>query len=214
MLGKDDLKSLYHGQIDESLNDKKAIIKSISAQAVKKAEEWRDSVLINKMPIYTGPSGHTLGYLNLYAHSVAEMSDADRKKASYPNMQEARLVLMAGLIGFSQHHTYDEVMTASTGLKIGEDVLKYEHRGGYQDLINIQSTVLSQYGFRDMILNEMKDIVKTVIREYKIAQKDIAEANKKRNEKEPEFTVDDPKPIAINWYRSVTGETFPEAELD
>lgn len=114
-------------------------------------QRWYLSALAAAKPIYSGPSGHALGYLNLYAKAY------DRDEAikavlatdvgaggragprDKPTLEQARLVMLAALIGKKQHHTYDEVMVASHGIATQSDprrdnTLSYRHAYSYADI--------------------------------------------------------------------------------
>ena len=101
--------------------------------ARERVEAWFDAANKHRKPIYTGPSGHVLSYMNLYLFSLGPRGFPD----TGPNLEEARLVLLAALLGANQHHSYDEVMTASHGISYGGRTLEYRDRPGYQDILTI-----------------------------------------------------------------------------
>lgn len=97
-------------------------------------DQWiKDTVKAGK-PIISGPSGHTLRYLNFWAEKRNENIVNAQNHNEWPSLEAARLVMMADLLP-PRHHSYDEVMTASIGIKdevSGE--LKYQHKSSYEDL--------------------------------------------------------------------------------
>lgn len=56
--------------------------------------------------------------------------------ADHPTLEQLRLTLLAALIGFNKHYTYDECMVVSRGLTHGGVTLEYMDRIGYRDIIN------------------------------------------------------------------------------
>lgn len=96
--------------------------------------QWiKDTVKAGK-PIISGPSGHTLRYLNFWAEKRQEEKNAGGNINDWPSLEAARLVMMANLMP-PKHHSYDEVMTASIGIKDEvSDALTYEHKSSYEDL--------------------------------------------------------------------------------
>lgn len=93
-----------------------------------------DTVKAGK-PIISGPSGHTLRYLNFWAEKRNEADPSevnDTKK--WPSLEAARLVMMANLMP-PKHHSYDEIMTASIGIKDNtSSALNYSIKTSYGDL--------------------------------------------------------------------------------
>ena len=113
--------------------------------AVDKVRDWYENARATHKPMYAGPSGHTLGYLNLYAHAYDQDEFAanlglEPEFASKPTLEEARVVMLASLIGKKEHHSYDEVMTSSHGIKTDfrgdhrQNNLKYKYPGNYADV--------------------------------------------------------------------------------
>lgn len=118
--------------------------------ARKSIENWYKTARNAHKPIYAGPSGHTIGYLNMYKKAYdrdeklkekkpelsAERQIPTRKK---PNLEQARLVMIASLIGKKEHHSYDEVMVASEGISTeynreAGNELHYQWRENYADM--------------------------------------------------------------------------------
>lgn len=109
---------------------------------------WFDRSKKNKKPIIGGISGHTLGYLNLYREAL-ERTKLEGGAEQYENTSEGKLeklraCMLAGLIGFKLHHSYDEVMTASHGMgvitedgngKKINDPLIYKSPHNYDDVL-------------------------------------------------------------------------------
>ena len=113
--------------------------------AVEKVKDWYENARATHKPIYAGPSGHTLGYLNLYAHAydqdeLAIALGIEPRMLEKPTLEEARAMMLASLIGKKEHHSYDEVMTAAHGIKTefdrndGKNKLKYGYPGNYGDV--------------------------------------------------------------------------------
>ena len=113
--------------------------------AVDKVRDWYENARATHKPVYAGPSGHALGYLNLYAHAydqdeLATELGLEPEFANKPTLEEARLVMLASLIGKKEHHSYDEVMTSSHGIKTefrgghGQNNLEYKYPGNYGDV--------------------------------------------------------------------------------
>lgn len=98
-------------------------------------DQWiKDTVTAGK-PIISGPSGHTLRYLNFWAEKRNENIIDAQKHEEWPSLEAARLVMMADLLP-PRHHTYDEVMTASIGIKDNAtSPLKYNNKASYNDLL-------------------------------------------------------------------------------
>lgn len=96
--------------------------------------DWHASAMAHHKPIQGGMSGHTLGYLNLYGEALGQVDPAERHR--YPSMETARAVLLVGLIGNKRHHSYDEIMAASTAAALAPEELrlKYEGQQGYADV--------------------------------------------------------------------------------
>ncbi len=134
-LDPEDLQDLY-GAIEE-LTGETVTVERVIQQAQAAAEAWFASAERARKPIYTGPSGHALTYINLYLSAIAPdwPAVASPFPNGGPNLAQARLVLLAALVGFNQHHSYDEVMTASHRITFGDQQLRYEDRDGYKDLL-------------------------------------------------------------------------------
>lgn len=114
----------------------------VGKQAQERAEAWLERALLWRKPIYTGPSGHALTYISLYARSrESAVNLGTLLPPDLPTLEEARLVVIAGLIGRNQHHSYDEVMTGACGVTLNvpgaQGRLNYWHHGGYRDLLSI-----------------------------------------------------------------------------
>lgn len=98
-------------------------------------DQWIEDTVAAGKPIISGPSGHTLRYLNFWAKKRNENKEnISSQPNEWPSLEAARLVMMADLLP-PRHHSYDEVMTASIGIKDeASDALKYEHKSSYEDL--------------------------------------------------------------------------------
>lgn len=101
-----------------------------------KQEDWYRKAYDNHQPIVGGMSGHTLGYLNLYK-SALEKSGIDPKQpdSGYPTLEQFRATMLAALIGTKRHHSYNEVMAASTGISAHDETAAYGDRIGYRDIL-------------------------------------------------------------------------------
>lgn len=138
-LTEDELKVLY-----ENIADTRHYVSvvKVGRQAREAAERWLERALLWNKPIYTGPSGHALTYISLYARSYeAAIKQRRPPPRGAPTLDEARLVVVAGLIGRNQHHSYDETMTGAHGVTMttadGRHELRYRDPAGYQDLLRI-----------------------------------------------------------------------------
>lgn len=111
-------------------------------------DQWiKDTIKAGK-PIISGPSGHTLRYLNFWTEKRNEQKDNEDRNlrpqevTTWPSLEEARLVMMANLMP-PKHHSYDEIMTASIGItdKTGQsgNSLAYRYKSSYKDLKEHQS---------------------------------------------------------------------------
>lgn len=111
-------------------------------------DQWiKDTIKAGK-PIISGPSGHTLRYLNFWTEKRNEQKDSEDRNlrpqevTTWPSLEEARLVMMANLMP-PKHHSYDEIMTASIGItdKTGQsgNSLAYRYKSSYKDLKEHQS---------------------------------------------------------------------------
>lgn len=107
-----------------------------------KEDQWIDDTIAAGKPIISGPSGHTLRYLNFWAEKRDAQNTAETTPGytggehvtAWPSLEAARLVMMANLMP-PKHHSYDEIMTSSIGItdKI-TPVLQYNHKSSYEDL--------------------------------------------------------------------------------
>lgn len=99
---------------------------------------WINDTVAAGKPIISGPSGHTLRYLNFWAEKRnATMGEpaVSGRVAGWPSLQAARLVMMADLMP-PKHHSYDEIMTSSIGIKDkASTALMYNHKSSYLDLV-------------------------------------------------------------------------------
>lgn len=110
-------------------------------------DKWIDDTVAAGKPIISGPSGHTLRYLNFWTEKRNEQKEAEsanpqtsKELSNWPSLEAARLVMMANLMP-ARHHSYDEIMTSSIGIKDEtSDALKYKHKSSYLDLAIHQET--------------------------------------------------------------------------
>ncbi|BET12568.1 hypothetical protein [Pandoraea sputorum] len=89
--------------------------------------------IVHDKPVISGPSGHTLRYLNHYAQ-CREMAAYSGDVSDWPSLAEARMVMMANLMPPKNHHSYHEIMSASIGVSDGTEMLNYRERATYADL--------------------------------------------------------------------------------
>ncbi|MCI3207193.1 MULTISPECIES: hypothetical protein [Pandoraea] len=89
--------------------------------------------IVHDKPVISGPSGHTLRYLNHYAQ-CREMAAYAGDVSDWPSLAEARMVMMANLMPPKDHHSYHEIMAASIGVTDGSEMLHYRDRATYADL--------------------------------------------------------------------------------
>ncbi|WP_157122944.1 hypothetical protein [Pandoraea vervacti] len=89
--------------------------------------------IVHDKPVISGPSGHTLRYLNHYAQ-CKEMASYSTDVSDWPTLAEARMVMMANLMPPKNHHSYHEIMSASVGVTDGDEMLDYRDRAAYADL--------------------------------------------------------------------------------
>lgn len=97
-------------------------------------DQWIEDTVAAGKPIISGPSGHTLRYLNFWAEKRNENKEEARDEEKWPSLESARLVMMANLLP-PRHHSYDEVMTASIGIKDeASNALEYKYKSSYKDM--------------------------------------------------------------------------------
>lgn len=106
-----------------------------------KEDQWIEDTVKAGKPIISGPSGHTLRYLNFWAEKRNnENSREGGSVTNWPSLEAARLVMMANLMP-PKHHSYDEIMTSSIGIKDEtKPPLQYKHKSSYLDLATHQET--------------------------------------------------------------------------
>lgn len=96
--------------------------------------KWVFEAIVNAKPVTSGPSGHTLRYLNHYAMCSEMLELSGSKTEGLPSLQEARLIMLANLLAPKDHHSYHEVMLASIGVYNGGEMLEYQSKDSYDDL--------------------------------------------------------------------------------
>ncbi len=176
-----------------SLADKLEVIVN---QAVEAARDWQTRAVENHRPISTGTSGLMLSYSRIF---LSNINPEDCKKPDHPTLEQLRLTLLAGLIGFNQQNSYDECMAASHGLTYGGVTLEYKDRVGYRDIIeSTDPFVCNMVG---------KPLIKAMIA---IGNQFIT------NFEEHEATLDPAlpswRPLVAQWFKDTTGLDFPEME--
>jgi hypothetical protein len=114
------LKRLSEAQLDDLFGNIAAYprtasfvdkVNAVVNQAVEAAQDWQTCAVENHRPIYTGISGQILSYSRIFLSNIDPQGCAN---ANHPPLEQLRLTLLAGLIGFNQHHTYDECMSPPT----------------------------------------------------------------------------------------------------
>lgn len=96
--------------------------------------KWVFEAVVNNKPVTSGPSGHTLRYLNHYAMCSEMLQLSNSSARDLPSLKEARLVMLANLIAPKDHHSYHEIMLASIGVYNGDEMLEYRSKDSYDDL--------------------------------------------------------------------------------
>jgi len=101
----------------------------------KSVNQWVLDAIAHGKPVLSGPSGHTLRYLNHYAMCREMLSyDKHTDTSQIPTLEEARLVMLGNLLPPKNHHSYHEIMLASVGVFDGEMALEYSNKLNYDDL--------------------------------------------------------------------------------
>ncbi len=108
--------------------------KTLLQDFVGKHKRWHKSALTNHKPIIGGISGHTLGYMNLYAEALSHLTPEEQRNA--PQLETLRGIMLAGLVGNKRHHSVDEVFSASTSVDSPMGTPAYGNRASYADLFN------------------------------------------------------------------------------
>lgn len=106
----------------------------VSDKEDRNVNQWVFEAIVHGKPVTSGPSGHTLRYLNHYAMCSEMHSLSNSGLEDLPSLEEARLVMLANLMAPKDHHSYHEIMLASIGVYNGTDVLEYKYKDSYEDL--------------------------------------------------------------------------------
>lgn len=122
------------------LDQRPYALDELKTEFIEKHGAWHDKAMKHNKPIIGGMSGHTLGYLSLYRDALSQ-SDAPQNE---PSLEYLRALMLAGLVGQKRHHSYDEVMTASVGIGVGEHKLGYRSEASYQDLLQSDEPEIRQ----------------------------------------------------------------------
>lgn len=121
-------------------------------------DKWIDDTVAAGKPIISGPSGHTLRYLNFWAEKRQEEKKAGGNITDWPSLEAARLVMMANLMP-PKHHSYDEIMTSSIGIKDEtKPPLQYKHKSSYLDLATHQETDAKEIALNAYAESEAKEV--------------------------------------------------------
>ena len=106
----------------------------VSDEQDKNVNKWVFEAIVHGKPVTSGPSGHTLRYLNHYAMCSEMHRLSNSGVENLPSLQEARLVMLANLMAPKDHHSYHEIMLASIGVYDREEVLEYSSKESYDDI--------------------------------------------------------------------------------
>ncbi|MCL9783393.1 hypothetical protein M9194_18345 [Vibrio sp. S4M6] len=100
-----------------------------------KVGEWFSEAVRLNRPIISGPSGHSLRFLNHWAsvRNYIRLSDGGLNR-DIPSLHDARLLMLANLLPPKDHHSYYEVMSATSGISDGDTILKFRHPENYDDI--------------------------------------------------------------------------------
>jgi len=173
-----------------------AKLDAVVNQAVEAARDWQIRAVANHRPIYTGTSGNMLSYSLIFLSNV---DPEGCKKANHPTLEQLRVTLLAAMIGFNQHHTYDECMVASHGLTYGGVTLKYTDRAGYRDTIDSTDSFIHN------------KIGKPLLKAMTIIGKQFI-ANFDEHAAVLHPPLPNPRPLIVQWFKDTTGHDFPEME--
>jgi hypothetical protein len=173
--------------------DQVAKVDAVVDQAGNATRDWQTSAVQNHRPIRTGTSGHMLSYCNIF---VSSEEPTGCKEKNHPTLEQLRLTLLAALIDFNQHHTYDEFMTASHGFTHRGITLEYKDRKGFRDIFESEDAFI-QDTIGKLFLNAMVAIGKQVIANFN----------------EVAAVLDPPLPpwddLVAKWFKDTTGRNFP-----
>lgn len=106
---------------------------TLQGEFERKHTAWHEAALTHHKPIIGGMSGHTLGYMNVYAAALSHLSAEEQRRA--PQLETLRGIMLAGLVGTKRHHSTDEVMSASTSVD-SPIPPTYQTRFSYADLFH------------------------------------------------------------------------------
>ncbi|WP_256207097.1 hypothetical protein [Pseudomonas sp. P97.38] len=106
----------------------------VSDDEDKNVNKWVFEAIVHGKPVTSGPSGHTLRYLNHFAMCSEMLTFTNPEMKEIPSLEEARLVMLANLMAPKDHHSYHEIMLASIGVYNGAEMLAYDHKDSYEDI--------------------------------------------------------------------------------
>lgn len=112
----------------------KSNVVRVSDKEDRNVNQWVFEAIVHGKPVTSGPSGHTLRYLNHYAMCVEMLRLSGSNVDDFPSLDEARLIMLANLMAPKEHHSYHEVMLASIGVFDGVDSLEYKYKNSYEDM--------------------------------------------------------------------------------
>ena len=106
----------------------------VRGQADPVVAQWTREAIAREKPIISGPSGHSLRFMNSWATKRREAKAAGKDISDWPTLEDARLMCLGNLLPPKHHHSYHEVMSASIGVSDGESTLAYDNPGSYDDV--------------------------------------------------------------------------------
>jgi hypothetical protein len=112
----------------------KSNVVRVSDEEDRNVNKWVFEAIVHGKPVTSGPSGHTLRYLNHYAMCSEMHNLSSAASKDFPSLEDARLVMLANLMAPKDHHSYHEIMLASIGVYDGVDVLEYKNKESYDDI--------------------------------------------------------------------------------
>lgn len=164
-------------------------IEAVVKQAVDAASAWIRSANANRRPVYTAPSGHMVTHFCEFRNHASGCTHAD-----HPTLEQFRLTMIATMIGFKQHHSYEEAIFPTHGFEHDGHILEYKDRKGYRDIIDSDDPFIHLVGER------------LVAAASTIAHQAIASFDALAGALEPALSNFDQD--AKEWFETVTGKPF------
>lgn len=167
-------------------------INAVVDQAVTAATAWVNAANDNCRPVYTAPSGHMITHARAFYAHVANCTNP----ADHPTLEQFRLAMLATMIGFKQHNSYEEAMFPLHGFEHGGQVLGYNDRAGYRDIIDSTDPFIRAIGEQ------------LVAAAYTIAKDGIQEFYEFAPALDP--PVASYIPDVMEWFEIATGKVFAD----